>query len=219
MKSFLPLLSIVTLMASCSTAYKTGQTPDDVYFSPDRQQDEYMQVKDDENKYRKDDYAYEDDRYLRIKVRNRDRWSYLDDYYNDPYAYRYDKSYVYNNCCCNPYVYWNNYYNPYGSRPAYPVYVKSSVYNKPRTYNLHVFDNPQNAPANSKGYTQTSRQYNNNRTRTSSSTGNDLRTIFSGSESRSSSSSSSTSSSSGSDKSSSSSSGSSSGGRGRATKN
>jgi len=48
MKSFLPLLSLTLVFASCTTAYKSGQTPDDVYFSPERPQAEYVSVKDEE---------------------------------------------------------------------------------------------------------------------------------------------------------------------------
>ena len=36
MKSALPVLASVLILASCSTAYKSGQTPDDVYYSPER---------------------------------------------------------------------------------------------------------------------------------------------------------------------------------------
>ena len=49
MKSFLPLLSLALVFASCSTAYKTGQTPDDVYYSPERPQAEYVRVDDEDD--------------------------------------------------------------------------------------------------------------------------------------------------------------------------
>ena len=75
MKSFLPLLSLTLVFASCSSAYKTGQTPDDVYFSPERPQEEYVRVDKDEDRYYRGDedrtssdyYNYEEDRYLRMK--------------------------------------------------------------------------------------------------------------------------------------------------------
>src|SRR5215204_1261969 len=105
MKSFLLILSLSLVFTSCSTAYKSGQTPDDVYFSPERPRAEYVRVDDDEedrydrgqsNSSNNDYYNYEEERYLRMKVRNRQRWSYLD---NDFYSY-------------NPYIYRNyNYYN------------------------------------------------------------------------------------------------------------
>ncbi len=87
MKSFLPLLALLIVFASCTTAYKSGQTPDDVYFSPTRPQEEYVRVeKEDDRQYRRNEqqedyYSYNDDRYLRMKIRNRDQWSYLDEYY------------------------------------------------------------------------------------------------------------------------------------------
>ena len=46
MKSQILLLALtVAALSSCTTAYKTGQTPDDVYFSPARPQDEYVQIR------------------------------------------------------------------------------------------------------------------------------------------------------------------------------
>ncbi len=79
MKSYLPLLSLSIIFASCSATYKSGQTPDDVYFSPARPQQEYVttQKEDDrQNQGREDEYR--DDRYLRIKLHNR-RWSNYED--------------------------------------------------------------------------------------------------------------------------------------------
>ena len=76
MKRQILLLAITAAaLSSCTTAYKTGQTPDDVYFSPARPQDEYVRVEEKEE-YRYDDKYY-DDRYLRMKVHNRTRWDIL----------------------------------------------------------------------------------------------------------------------------------------------
>jgi hypothetical protein len=45
MKSSVLLLAlVVAALSSCTTAYKTGQTPDDVYYSPTRPQDEYVRM-------------------------------------------------------------------------------------------------------------------------------------------------------------------------------
>ena len=45
MKQSITLLVLtVAVLSSCTTAYKTGQTPDDVYFSPVHKQAEYVQV-------------------------------------------------------------------------------------------------------------------------------------------------------------------------------
>ena len=86
MKSqFILLAFFVIVVSSCSTSYKTGQTPDDVYFSPPPPQDEYVSNKDnDDRKYKgenPDSYQDYDNRYLRMKVQNRTRWSELDDWY------------------------------------------------------------------------------------------------------------------------------------------
>jgi hypothetical protein len=196
MKSYLPILSLVLVFASCTSAYKSGQTPDDVYYSPARPQEEYVRVeKDDDRRYYSDE-EYRDDRYLRMKVRDR-RWSTLDDGYVYDYRYGYNYypsgSYVYYNSW-NAATLWNYYYNPYCSYNNVIIYnPKSTVYNKPRSFNLHVFDNTVNQtnpkayrPANTKGYSGSSSNGNYNNSGTSA--GGFLRNIFSGSGSSSSSS-------------------------------
>ncbi len=207
MKPILPLLSSLLVFASCSTAYQSGQTPDDVYFSPARPQQEYVQVQDDDNRsyrrgtdYNKTDddyYSYNDDRYLRMKIRNRNQWAYLDDYYRDPYAYnyynKYSNNYYYNGYgYSNPRGYWNSYYNPYmnsyynGHYSPYGGHVivvapRTPIKSTPRTFNLHVFDSPQNSTNNRVPDTR-SRRYNSNTNRSyttpSRNTGNDLRDTY-----------------------------------------
>src|SRR5688500_14618714 len=102
MKSLLPFCAFIVLLSSCTTAYKTGQTPDDVYYSPARAQDEYVRTENRQEQYnRQDRYNQpdqsEDDRYLRMKVRNRRAWSDLDYYYSDPFAYNYNYHNRFNN--------------------------------------------------------------------------------------------------------------------------
>jgi hypothetical protein len=197
MKSVLPLLSLVLLFASCTTAYKSGQTPDDVYFSPQRPQDEYVRVENKKEKYRYDEQN-DDDRYLRMRVRNRRMWSDLDYYYSDPYAYRYFNNgynpYIYNPYAySNPwssYSYWNHYYNPYSTN-VIVVNPKSPVYNKPRISNLRVYDDPQSGTINNNpkvsnggrvrvfGSNNDGNNYNESRRNS----GSDLRTIFGNSNS------------------------------------
>jgi uncharacterized membrane protein YgcG len=183
MKSYIPFLSLVFVFASCTSAYKTGQTPDDVYFSPARQQDEYVRVeKQDDRQYQNED-EYRDDRYLRMKVRDR-RWSTLDDGYF--YGY-YPSSPVLYNSSWNAINYWNVMYNPYCGYGYNTVIInnpKTAVYNKPRTFNLRVFDNTV-LPTNSKGYTSTTpRTYsapasnNNNYRNSGSNAGTFLREVF-----------------------------------------
>ena len=143
MKQQILHLAITALvLSSCTTAYKTGQTPDDVYFSQAKPQDEYVQVNREKDKYRYNDDYY-DDRYLRMKVQNRTRWDYLDDWYAyDRYGYRYN---YYYGSYFNPYTSWNYYYNPYC--PSTVVAVNSKVpasqtsYEKPRNFNLNSYTN------------------------------------------------------------------------------
>ena len=121
------------LLTSCST-YKAGQTPDDVYYSPAK---EYV-VKE-EKEVRRDRYdeyiASEDDRYLRMKIQNRDRWSGIDDYtyWNDSRYFDCNSVYVYNNFSYNNrYGYNNNYFNNYGSALRYNNCI-------PQTYRTNYF--------------------------------------------------------------------------------
>lgn len=112
-------LFVVSLLASCSTAYKTGQTPDDVYFSPAKAVTE--ENKQDKN----DEYANLDDNYLRMKVRHYNRWSYIDDY-----SYWNDSRYYEQNCYNYPYynTYYGNYYSPYFSYYGWNSYSYYSPY-------------------------------------------------------------------------------------------
>ncbi|HVZ55184.1 MAG TPA: hypothetical protein VG870_00880 [Chitinophagaceae bacterium] len=144
MKPSLPVLAFVAAAAlsSCTAAYKSGQTPDDVYFSPERPQAEYVTTNTDENRYYGEDYY--SDRYLRMKVRDRALWSQLDDpyYFGSPYSYSYYNNYYLGNPW-NPYMYWNYYYNPYYT-PWVIVNPKTSyVYSRPRMYNLGTYNNAQ----------------------------------------------------------------------------
>ena len=189
MKSFLPLVSLTLVFASCTTAYKSGQTPDDVYFSPERPRTEYVNVEDkEEDRYYRgesngsssDYYNYEEERYLRMKVRNRQRWSYLDnDFYSyNPYVYSYPGYYY--NSPWNSFSYWNHYYNPYGG-PVMVYNAKSPVYNRPRTINLRTFDIQNNPSINPRVYNYKSGSTNsNNRSNTAPrrNVGSDLRNIF-----------------------------------------
>jgi len=184
MKSYLHILLLSSLFASCTSAYKSGQTPDDVYFSPASPKDEYVRVDDEEDRYRRDDEAYRDDRYLRMKVRNR-RWSTLDD---DYYSYSYGTygsygyyPYVYNTPF-NSISYWNYYYNPYC--PGNTVIIsnpKSTVYSRPRTFNMGVFTSPgtnTGSKAQTRyGYTGSSGSNNNSKS-SGRNAGSYLRDIF-----------------------------------------
>jgi hypothetical protein len=200
MKSTILLLAVfAAALSSCTTAYKTGQTPDDVYFSPARPQDEYVQVEkeDDTRKYRNDDEYY-DDRYLHMKVHNRIRWNDLDDWYDyERYGVRGNYYYgTYN----NPYNSWNYYYNPYSYHGNYyspysypgsivilnPKYINNTISVKPRNFSLNSYSNSNFSNTNNNLRT-TNRSvisrpaYNN-----SNSLSNTLKQVFSGSNNNSS---------------------------------
>lgn len=102
---FLGLFASLVL-TSCSSVYKTGQTPDDVYYSPARE------IADEEDNSRREE-RYEvynnsvDDNYLRMKVRNRYRWSRIDDF-----DYWHDVRYNYS-CNCHCPNNFNYHYSPY----------------------------------------------------------------------------------------------------------
>jgi uncharacterized membrane protein YgcG len=95
---------VVTLLGSCTSAYKSGQTPDDVYYSPGREVPAYVETENnrDSRRYEEDNFS---DHYLRMKSANRNRWSAFDE----------DFMYWNNSAWNNPY-----YYNT--MRPVYPYY-------------------------------------------------------------------------------------------------
>lgn len=193
------ILAVLTIavLSSCSTAYK-AQTPDDVYYSPAKPQEDYVRVetqKDREDYKPAEETYYSDDAYLRWKVRNRSRWSSFDDYSNyDFYDYRYSNGIYWNRNTFywNNYWSWNNYYNPYCSRvvvvnPKYnPV-----VYNQVRNYTAGTyktaFSNTNNtnsarskfgSTTSSPGVYRPAGSYNNNN---SSSLGSSIKKVFSNS--------------------------------------
>lgn len=145
--TFFILAAIVFSLGSCTTMYKSGQTPDDVYYSPGRPQEDYVNVESDRNnRYQNDDY-YSSDRYLRMKSQSRNRWSSFDEdfyYWNNP---TWNNPYYFNSRYtpwANPWVgsygiygynYWNSgYYNPF--LPGYyssPVVIVSKPVN-PKVY-------------------------------------------------------------------------------------
>jgi len=155
------LIALATVsIASCSTAYKSGQTPDDVYYSPVRAIEERDNVKETRDERRDDYYRIDnyEEREIRMSTRDR-RWRDLNDYYDYNYAY-------------NPYTYGYNYgyyYNPYYyNRPVFlPGYVIVNPKNStPRMTNLGSYNNTtlQVANNNKAGQTkwvQSGRTYNN----------------------------------------------------------
>ncbi len=171
MKRKILLISIIaSSVVSCTTAYKTGQTPDDVYFSPTPVYNDYVRrdTKEENTVYTNNDVYNIEDRTIRRRINNR-RYRSYDDRYNYPYDY-------------------NNGYT------KYPVYtdVKTNKDNAPRKYNLEVFKNNP-APANTnttpsgKLGTQQNTESNTapvrkfeNTTNTGSGVGKFIRKVFSG---------------------------------------
>lgn len=161
--------------SSCSTAYKSGQTPDDVYYSPVRVVEESR--KEERYETRREETTADDAR-IRMQIRDR-RWRNL----NDDYDYNsYNNSpYNYCNCNCTNYGY---YYNPfYAPRPLYYAKVTPQVVvnSTPRMTNLNSYKNYSSAVnTNPKtGVTTRStspRQYNNSNN--GSRVGNVLREVF-----------------------------------------
>lgn len=85
--NFLLLAIIIATVSSCSTSYKTGQTPDDVYYSPARLQNDQVRTEKDKEE---DVYYTTEDRDTRRRVNNRryrryDRYDTYDR--NNPYGY------------------------------------------------------------------------------------------------------------------------------------
>ena len=161
------------VFSSCTTAYKTGQTPDDVYYSPGKPQDEYVHVEKQDDKYYRGSDDYYEDRFLRMRLQNRYRWSALDDYYfYNTYAYNpYGYYHSWNNPW-NSYYTWNNFYNPYyGGIPYYPgvIIIKNPTrYNppsRPLAFNPASYNTSSslNRPAGSRGLSNSYNNSNSNR--------------------------------------------------------
>lgn len=168
-KSIIYLLCVVTLLTSCSSAYKTSQTPDDVYYSPAQK----ILPNDQYGSYN----ASSDDAYLHMKVQDHSRWATLDDY-----DYWNDSRYYYNNYY-NPWTsyfslsvwynpYYSYWYNPWNS--WYSPYCTVVYYKNPRvyyggyggyhlsTYNNHTY-NTSNLPLQN-GNRNLFNNYNNSNT-------------------------------------------------------
>jgi hypothetical protein len=150
--------------ASCSTAYKSGQTPDDVYYSPVRAVDETRN--DDRRDDTRPDETTANDTRVRMVIRDY-RWRDFDNDYD--YSYRHSP-YGY---CYGSYNNYGYYYNPYYySRPLYNPkanYYSPVVNSTPRMVNLNSYknytaavNNNPKAGGNVSNSTKPVRQYNNN---------------------------------------------------------
>ena len=165
-KLLLIAVAVVSL-SSCSSVYKSGQTPDDVYYSPVRTYGEQVVVKNDNA--RRDDYStYSERSQIRLGINN-PRWRYLNDFSYSPYLYGYDYGYYYNPYYCQWPVY--NYgtvvtVNPKNSTPRMTnLAAYNTAYNNSNVSSNSKYSNPVNMPV---------RGYNNNTSRLS----NTLNKIF-----------------------------------------
>jgi uncharacterized membrane protein YgcG len=179
-----------TALTSCATVYKTGQTPDDVYYSPARPQEEYVQRDEDNDRRDNGDYYSLDDYRLRMQMRNRNRYSACnDDWYYDNWNTSNSWRYGWN----NPWT-WNNninsgWYYSYNSwcYAPYPSYNTNLVNTKTFSYKppIRNFGNSNTVPTTYTGKngfaTNTNvkpvRVYNNSN-RNGGGFGNFLRQVF-----------------------------------------
>ena len=156
-KTLLLALSVAAI-SSCSTAYKTGQTPDDVYYSPVRVVEVKEKQNDDRNQVRYQ--KREDDYEITMGIRDY-RWRD----FRDDYSYSYSP---YNYATCKTYNY-GYYYNPY----YYPwaIYTSKLTYQAPvnttpRMVNLNAYNGYNRRVATGKTtgtvtWANPSTQYNN----------------------------------------------------------
>lgn len=123
--SFFIAAIVVGLLTGCSSAYKSTQTPDDVYYSPAQGSPESAVAAKQQDRY--EQYmSSNDDRYLAMKVHNYNLWSPLDDY-----SYWYDSRYNYYNqfgwnysMYSSPWYSSSYYFGNYGWGSWYnPVYI------------------------------------------------------------------------------------------------
>ena len=136
-------LFLAAAISSCSTAYKSGQTPDDLYYAKGKT------VAEKHTEYVHNDYFNIDDHRIRMAAYD-PRWRTLDDYYDY-------------NCSYSPYSYGYNYgyyYNPFYY--PYPVYSPGIKYINPkstviRTTNLNTYSNTVSTytPSKATGSTRT----------------------------------------------------------------
>jgi len=127
------LFGALAALGSCTTAYRSGQTPDDVYYSPAPEQNTYVSTvsEKDQNSYgyRNDDEEND----IRAGIQN--------PIYRNSITFSMGMGYGYNPYSLYPYNAFNNpfYYDPYGYSPYGMKGMYSPYYN---TYNDFAFYNP-----------------------------------------------------------------------------
>jgi hypothetical protein len=136
---------LVAAISSCTTAYRSGQTPDDVYYSPAPEKNSYVNSVNDRDRnsysYRNDDYYRSDEEAeIRRGIRNPiyrnsialDLGLGYSPYNYSPFGY---SPYMY-----SPYGYGSYGYDPYMSHGMFSPYYNSYGYGG--LYNPYSFYNP-----------------------------------------------------------------------------
>lgn len=106
------LVSALAGFTSCAT-YRSGQTPDDVYYSPARETEEYVEVQRNDDRYSYNENRLEEQR-MRQQIRDPRFRSFEDDFYwNSPRITTWNNPWnnPWNNSWNNP---WNNPWNNFG---------------------------------------------------------------------------------------------------------
>src|SRR5690349_15345750 len=130
--------SMVAVISSCTTAYRSGQTPDDVYYSPAPERNSYVNSINDRDRnsysYRNDNsYLNDEEAEIRRGIRN--------PAYRSSIALSFGLGYspYYSPFGYSPFGY-SPYYSPYGfgSYYGYDPYMSHSLYN-PYFYNPYGY--------------------------------------------------------------------------------
>lgn len=142
------LFSLVAAISSCTTAYRSGQTPDDVYYSPAPEQNSYVSSVNDRDR---NSYSYRNDEEYEIRrgIQNpvyRNPISLNLGFGYSPYGY---SPFGYSPYNYSPYGYGSSFgYNPYMSHGMYSPYSYNSfgynsLYNPYNSfYSPYSFYNP-----------------------------------------------------------------------------
>jgi hypothetical protein len=91
-----------SLLTACSSVYRTGQTPDDLYYSPAKEVVAKVKPADKPQEEYQEYVNSSEDRYLKMKAHNYNYWNSLDDY-----SYWNDSRYSYYNSIWSPYSYYS----------------------------------------------------------------------------------------------------------------
>lgn len=140
---YILLPALIAVFSSCSTAYRSGQTPDDVYYSPAPAEKTYVSSY---NQQDRDSYSYQnEDQEIRRGIQDsRYRGSsgvtlnlgygynpYMNNMFGYPYSPYSLNPYSYNPYAYNPYAY-KGIYDPYGYNSyGYNNFGYGGYYNSP----------------------------------------------------------------------------------------